>query len=143
MMTRADKVFTGVATVVVVAAVAWGIVLAGTPGQVRMRRYDAQRLDDLRAVHREIQALCVDPEDREALKRALPATLEELAEAAFYERIRLADPETGEPYRYRVVNETTYELCATFATERDADEEVFWNHGVGEKCFLVDALDGP
>jgi hypothetical protein len=47
------------------------------------------------------------------------------------------------PYAYTVLDGTTYELCAMFATERDSDVEVFWNHARGRQCFAVDALDPP
>ena len=70
-------------------------------------------------------------------------TLEEAANRSRNERVNPRDPETGEPYRYTVKNETTYELCATFARPRDWDSRVFWNHRAGAHCFTINVLDPP
>jgi hypothetical protein len=136
-------VFSVVLSVVVVGAVAWGVALVGTPGTARLQRFDQQRLEDLQTIFREVQSLCRDPDIKHELKRALPPTLDDLAVLARSERINLADPETRQRYEYTVKDATTYELCATFSTERDSDVAVFWNHPVGRHCFTVDALDPP
>lgn len=143
MTTKIHAVFSVASSVVVVVAVVWGAVLVGSPGTARLQRFDQQRLDDLQTIFREIQSLCQDPDIKQELKRALPNTLDELAVLARSERINLTDPETGERYVYTVKDATTYELCATFSLERDADVEVFWNHPSGRHCFTVDALDPP
>ena len=117
--------------------------LVGSPATARLRRFDQQRLNDLQTIFREVQSLCQDPDIKHELKRALPATLDELAVLARTERINLTDPETKERYLYRVKDGTTYELCATFSMERDSDVEVFWNHPSGKHCYTVDALDPP
>ncbi|MCP3981453.1 MAG: hypothetical protein GY716_19310 [bacterium] len=143
MTTKVHMVFSVVFSMVVVGAVVWGVALVGTPGTARLQRLDRQRLEDLQTIFREVQSLCRDPDIKDELKRALPATLDELAALARSERISLADPETGQRYVYTVKTETTYELCATFSLERDSDAEVFWNHPPGTHCFTVDALDPP
>ena len=144
MKSRFHAVSAVVATLVVGAAVAWGFVLVGSPATRRLERFDEQRLQDLQTIAREIQRLCVDNVDgKETLKKPLPQTLEEVARRAEYEQIALQDPETGEPYRYTVKNENTYELCATFSLEHDADIDVFWNHPAGKHCFTIDVLDPP
>ncbi|MBT8486455.1 MAG: hypothetical protein HKO59_09455 [Phycisphaerales bacterium] len=143
MTTRIHTVFSVVFSVLVIGAVVWGVALVGTPGTARLQRLDRQRLADLRTIFREVQSLCQDPDLKDELKRALPATLDDLATLARSERINVADPVTSEPYVYVVTSETTYELCATFALERDSDVDVFWNHPPGRHCFTVDALDPP
>jgi hypothetical protein len=143
MTKRTHVIFSVVMSMVVVATVVWGVVVVGTPGTVRLRRFDHRRMEDLQTISREIQSLCHDPDIKDRLKRALPATLDELAAIARSERISLTDPETGQPYLYEVKDGTTYELCATFALVRDSDLEVFWNHPAGPHCFTVDALDPP
>jgi hypothetical protein len=57
--------------------------------------------------------------------------------------LSLKDPETGQPYTYRVTGKTTYELCATFSLERKSEQNVFWNHPAGEHCFTINVLDPP
>jgi hypothetical protein len=143
MMTRVHLVFSLVFSMVVIGAVVWGVALVGTPGTARLQRLDRQRLEDLHTIFREVQSLCRDPDIKDELKRALPATVDELAAMARSERISLVDPETRERYQYTVKDGTTYELCATFSLERDSDVEVFWNHPSGRHCFTVDALDPP
>jgi hypothetical protein len=143
MTTRIHSFFSVAASLVVVVAIVWGVVLVGSPGTARLLRFDRQRLNDLRTISREIQSLCHDPDIKDELKRALPGTLDELAALARFERINLTDPETGQHYVYTVKDGTTYELCATFSLERDSDVEVFWNHSSGRHCFSVDAFDPP
>ena len=143
MTTRIHAVFSVVSSMVVVVAVVWGVAVVGTPGTARLQRFDQQRLADLQTIFREVQSLCQDPDIKDELKRALPATLDELATLARSERINLTDPETGQRYVYTVKDATTYELCATFSSERDSDVEVFWDHPSGRHCFTVDALDPP
>ncbi len=144
MMTQRIHASISVAlTIVVLAAIVWGIALVGSPGSARIRRFDDQRLRDLQTIFREIQSLCQDPDIKNELKKPLPRTLDELAALARSERINLVDPETGDRYLYRISDETTYELCATFSSERDSDIDVFWNHPAGHYCFTVDALDPP
>jgi hypothetical protein len=84
-----------------------------------------------------------NPNKKGALKRPLPKTLEEATQRALDERVNPRGPKTGEPYRYSIKNETTYELCATFARRHDADERVFWNHPAGTHCFTINILDPP
>ncbi len=143
MTARIHTMFSVASTLVVAVAVVWGFVLVGSPGTTRLQRLDQRRLDDLQTIFREIQSLCHDEDIKDTLKRRLPQSLDELATLARRERINLSDPETGQPYRYAVTSETTYELCATFTLPRDSDSNVFWNHPAGERCFTINALDPP
>ncbi len=143
MKTSAHAAFSVASSVVVVVAVVWGVALVGSPGTARLQRFDQQRTADLQTIFREIQSLCQDPDIKDALKRALPISLDELAAIARSERINVTDPQTGERYIYAVRSEITYDLCATYSLERDSDAEVFWNHPPGRHCFTVDALDPP
>jgi len=141
MSPRIHAAFAIVASVVVASAVAWGFVLVGSPAARRLERFDEQRLQDLQTIAREIQSMVVDPNKKGRLKESLPKTLEEAAKRARNARVNPRDPETGEPYAYTVKNETTYELCATFAQRRDWDSRVFWNHPAGAHCFTINVLD--
>lgn len=143
MTPRIHAAFAVFASVVVAFAVAWGFVLVGSPATRRLERFDEQRLADLRTIAREIQGMVEDPNEKGTLKGALPKTLAEAATKARSERVHLRDPETGEPYAYTVKNETTLELCATFARSRDSDWDVFWNHPAGRHCFTINVLDPP
>ena len=143
MTWRFHAVFAVFATALVAFAIAWGFMLVGSPGTRRLERFDEQRLQDLKAIVREVHAMVVDADKPPSLKGPLPKTLEEIVERARTERIKLNDPETGEPYRYLVTNETTFELCTTFTQVRNSDSSVFWNHPAGTHCFTINVLDPP
>jgi hypothetical protein len=137
------RIFAILATLSVVASVAWGFTIVGSPDTRRQERMDDRRLEALRDIQREIQELLIDPEEPGVLRRALPASLDELAAAARDRKIEQVDPETLLPYEYRVLSGSTYELCAVFQFARDAKRAVFWNHPAGRCCFRIDVLDPP
>jgi len=137
------RVFALVATLAVIGSIVWGFMIVGSPDTRRHERMDERRLDALQEIQQEIQELVVDPDVPGELRAALPQTLEELATRARMRKVEPDDPETGTPYTYRVLTESTYELCATFALARDARRQVFWNHPAGEHCFTVDVLNPP
>jgi hypothetical protein len=143
MTFRIHVIFAVVASFVVAFAVAWRFSLVGSPAARRLERFDERRLQDLRTIAREIQSMVENRNKRGTLKEPLPRTLEEAAQRARDERLNPRDPETNEPYRYRIKDETTFELCATFARARDNDARVFWNHPAGTHCFTVNVLDPP
>ena len=121
----------GVATVVVIAAIVAGITALGPPSEERARRLDTRRVSDL-------QRLSSAIEYYQRQKGTLPSSLDELSVLSNV-RVDLRDPERGEPYGFRVVDERRYELCAIF--DRDAKEEQvsyggqFWAHRAGSHCF--------
>ena len=143
MSPRVHAAFAIVASVVVASAVAWGFVLVGSPATRRLERFDEQRLQDLQIIAREIQSMVEDPNKKGRLKEALPKTLEEADQRSRGKRVNLRDPETGDPYLYTLKSDTSYELCATFARQRDWDSRVFWNHPAGARCFTINVLDPP
>ena len=134
------RIFFTVATLAVAATIAWGFVLVGSPGSRRIDRFDEQRVQDLQTIQQEIETLCVAPDKKEELKGPLPKTLEEAASRAQNRRLSLTDPETGEPYGYRVTGESNFELGATFARPRTSDYSVAWDHPAGEHWFKIDVL---
>jgi len=143
MTLRIHVAFAVAASVVVAFAVGWGFFLVGSPATRRLERFDERRLQDLQTIAREIQSMVENPNKKGTLKESLPRTLEDAARRARDERLNPRDPETGDPYVYRIKNESTYELCATFARKRDSDSGVFWNHPAGTHCFTINVLDRP
>lgn len=124
------------AGVVVVAAVVGGLVIVGGPGEARLEKLDTARRDDLRTIEHAVAEVW-DRTD------ALPPSLDSLRAADRLRPEDLADPETGASYDYRVLSDSTYELCATFA--RASDDRERWlhdrsaidAHGAGRHCFTV------
>ena len=127
-----------VVTAIVMAAVIGGIILLDSPAQERLRRLDERRVTDLRELSYAVDLYWT----REG---SLPPTLEELSSAPGV-FVELFDPETRQPYEYRVLGETTYELCAVFARdtatdEREAPFRSLWSHGPSRQCFQLEAQD--
>jgi hypothetical protein len=148
MSSKLQWVFGLLAGSIVAVAIASGFVILGSPMTERLRRLDERRVDDLRAIRDAVERMVVErKEDELRLKRALPATLDEVA--AFVEteeyrqQVRLTDPQTGAKYEYRVTGESAFELCATFSLSREEERDMFWNHPAGRHCFTVDVLERP
>ena len=125
------KTLVAVATTLVVVSIIAGVILVGSPAQGRLQRLDAGRIEDLRGIMVAMDTFWIRNE-------RLPASLEELMEDPRVQANNL-DPGSGESYDYDLVDEETYELCATF--DRESPEPArrtsadFWSHGVGRQCF--------
>jgi len=123
-----------VAVAAVAAAVAAGLVLMESPSDSRARRVDERRVNDLVQLERDVEVY-------RSRHGAPPTSLDDLAVEAGLGR-RRTDPESGEPYGYRAVDDTHVELCADFVTETPepagTGEDRFWAHGRGRQCFTVD-----
>jgi len=136
---RAQQVGIGAAVVVLIAIIS-GFFIMGTPGEVRLMRFDSEKVSNLQDIQWQIVNYWQQ-------KEALPATLEELEDPISGYGIP-TDPQTGESYTYNVVGPTSFQLCATFNTvsnEKLASEampvraygsiEGNWQHEAGEVCF--------
>jgi hypothetical protein len=128
------RAFPYVVGTAVVAAIVSGLFLIGSPFAERARRLDLIRVEDLRQLTRAIDLYWKG-------EGKLPASVDALASvpnASFRSKM---DTYTGEPYSYRALDGSRYELCATFEAE-EVDSEYgdrFWAHGAGRKCFELDA----
>jgi hypothetical protein len=65
------------------------------------------------------------------------------AARATVRELNLADPDTGEPYAYHVTGETSYELSAQFALQRDKTQDPFWNHPAGRHGYTFKLQSPP
>jgi len=137
--------FGGAACGIVLLTLVWGFVVTGSPGRARLHRLDERRVGDLQDIRNEIENISLGPlryrpvEERR-LQRPIPATLREVAASAQQRRPDIHDPETGEEYGYSVIDETRFELCATFRLPRDTELAPVWNHPAGRHCFEFDVL---
>jgi len=125
--------------ILVVITIASGFQIVGTPMELRSRKQDAVRVQDLQSIQWQVVNYWQQ-------KEVLPTTLDQLKDPISGAVIPV-DPTTGEPYKYQRVGAMTFKLCATFATENaqqnpnltvpkepnGLDEN--WQHGVGEICF--------
>lgn len=136
--------------VLVLAAIAFGFSVFGSPATQRALRFDAERVSDLQM----IQSFIIS--DWQA-KNTVPASLSALNDPTRGVEVPL-DPKTAESYQYEKLGATSFKLCATFEREstktgiaaRYPTSPVkvynssgsgpfvggeYWDHSVGITCF--------
>lgn len=101
-------------TILVLIVSGVGLYLAGSPGENRSVRYDEIRLRDLDRLKNAIDSYYQD-------NYQLPTTISQLLSNRVktdlpYIKKEPKDPQSKAGYVYRIIDETKYELCATFAT---------------------------
>ena len=121
-------------TIIMLAGIISGLVLAGSPKHARDLRLDKQRVSDLSSLSRNIDEYAID-------NKVLPENLDVLPK--YFHNSSITDPETEKEYVYKVLNDTKYQLCAEFKTETDNNDGMtlykmnpdLWNHNKGTHCF--------
>ncbi len=138
-----NKKYGSVATVAVLASFIYGLILAGSPGTERLRKIDAQRVNDIRTIAEATLDLVYGP-DRWSKPvssgplKALPKSLDEIAAQSERQRVAVIDGE-GNPYIYSVVDRTHFSVCTVFSFENREQYAPFWDHPSGKHCFTFDA----
>ncbi len=136
------KAFLGAGAAIVVVAFVWGLLIVGTPAYGRQQRFDALRLTGIRTMVSTIDNITrggkYDVASSELPIVPLPKTVAEIQERGSIDRVITLDPETSEPYEYRVTGASTYEICATFSLPLDEKIDEYWNHPAGRHCYAVD-----
>ena len=136
---RARSVSLGVA-VAVVAAIVSGFFIMGTPGEVRLYRYDTEKASDLQNIQYQVVNYWQQ-------KEALPDTIDQL-EDPLSGWTSPRDPQTGDMYEYEKTGDLSFRLCATFNAESQglSQSEAMpvraygtlegnFQHGAGRECF--------
>jgi len=129
------------ASIVVLAAIVCGFVIAGSPFHARLERLDAERIGHLQTLQSQILYFWQQ-------KSRLPKTLDELKDpiSGF---IPPTDPDTHAAYEYKTTGTLSFDLCATFDLAIEVSEPgkpvpyreypgMFgenWEHSVGYYCF--------
>lgn len=134
----------------VALSVVLGFLAGGSPQTARELSLDRTRADHLNSLSNCVRSYA------ESLG-ALPTNLDQLRQSSQfgYCSLSTSDPETGEPYTYRVITPSRvegagrvgeFELCATFA-QATSDENrglygemgVWYQHSAGRSCDIVTA----
>src|SRR3989344_4996088 len=97
-------VYTGIA--VVLAAIIAGFIVAGSPQQERLRRFDQERLNHLQILQSEIISYWTN-------KNKLPENLNLLEDSIRGFRVP-TDPQNGGEYPYQITGPLSFSICATF-----------------------------
>lgn len=130
-------------SLVLVAAISASFFIVGSPAELRARKFDEQRVQNLQMIQSEIINYWTQKED-------LPETLDDLKDS-ISGFTPPSDPETGKPYEYEPAGPLSFSLCAIFKTKTrgGAGEEKTqaparfyydpyqnnWNHEAGRVCF--------
>lgn len=116
---------------VVVAAIVAALLTVGGAGKARLERLDRERIADLDRIALELASAWTPPPLPSLEAYRLPLSEDDLT-----------DPATGEPYGYRPLSDSTYELCATFALTSTAlgprpPRSPLGPYEAGRHCFVV------
>lgn len=130
--------------VLVLAAIIAGFFIIGSPQDIRLMRYDEQKVADLQNMQYQLLNYWQQ-------KESLPEELA-LLNDPLVGYIVPFDPQSGESYQYEITGPLSFTLCATFnrKTPDTAGQGEFpaysraypgmpidenWQHGAGEECF--------
>jgi len=120
---------------VVVAAVGTGLRIIGKPSEQRLMRLDERRVMDLRSLASAVNRY-------RSQRQRLPEHAEEVIDGQITTRLPL-DPESQQPYDYRMIDAEHYELCATFSRRSREPPDDFWFHEAERRCFSLGADQDP
>ena len=137
MRARYVQIAAGIA---VVLSIVSGFLIMGTPSQVRLQRFDSQKVNDLQNIQYQVVNYWQQ-------KQKMPMALTEVEDPISGYTMPL-DPQTSESYRYEVTGAMSFKLCATFnanssdvaggqtmAIRAYGSIDGSWDHGMGEVCF--------
>ncbi len=137
-----SKISAIAASLLVLLAIVIGFSVIGSPLTQRLIKQDQMKVSDLQNISNQVKEYY-----RTSAK--LPATLSEVTSVYSY-GLPTTDRESGVPYTYRVIDTTTFELCATFNKNSENTQEssptylrapgyddygVWSRYKVGESCF--------
>ncbi|MES2931126.1 MAG: DUF5671 domain-containing protein [Patescibacteria group bacterium] len=102
---KAGLVSSSILAMALVSVVA-GFFIIGTPGEIRMMRFDEQKVMDLQSIQYQVMNYY---QQKEELPESLAALNDPIS--SFMTPV---DPQSGAAYQYRVTSALTFELCAAF-----------------------------
>lgn len=136
------KIFVGIVTLCVVAGIVTAFFVVGSPSTERARRMDLQRVNNLQQITYALDSYYYN-------KSTIPENLKDLQGVQDIYIESVVDPKTLEPYAYRKLDATRYELCATFELDGNSSPDgrtpvavpyggpydKMWQHVSGTQCY--------
>lgn len=138
---RGVMVFVWGAVAFVIAVIAAGFVVAGSPQSQRLLRFDERRVNDLSLIQSQIVTYWQN-------NNVLPRNLDQLRNDIYGFSVPV-DPKTGQPYEYQITGDLKFKLCANFETSSQKSKlgregampvvypfkNETWDHRQGSVCF--------
>lgn len=145
LKTLRTRLFLVFISVICLGTVSAGLTVIESPATMRLKKIDEQRISDLREIILRANDIYSD-------SQSVPSNLEELQKQS-EPRIKIVDPETGQPYGYRRIDSSSIEVCATFLASNKVSfrsaRSVYFNsrshplvHDIGYHCFEFNLKDG-
>ena len=136
--TNIQRALLAAVVVLVIACLGYSMFLLGTPGEQRSLRLDDQRKSNLINIAHNVDLYW-------ELNGHLPESFGDMS-GQRYSISSIHDPDTNEPYEYRIQGDNVYELCAFFSTDSSESKIAYgtfsdkaWDHGEGRHCFQLEA----
>ncbi len=110
------------------------LFLVESPSEARDKKLDTQIINDFNSLEGGISQFYKN-------NSRLPENLQELkTEVVFITEENLMDSQTEQAYRYKILNNNEYELCAEFRTSNlDDNQNIYrkttWSHDKGDQCI--------
>lgn len=126
-------VFASIIGIVTIITALISLSVIDSPSQARLKALDSERIADLNYLSSNITMYNTQNSN-------LPTKLDDIP----YLDYRTKDVVNGQPYEYKKIDATTYELCAVFDTVWDdktdtsnlcCNAESFRHHDKGRYCF--------
>lgn len=138
LLSRVPTILAGILLAVMLGSVIAGFFIIGTPATQRKRRFDEQRVQNLQMMQNQVINYWTQ-------KGALPSDISFLNDS-ISGFVTPTDPKTNQAFGYRIINQSTFELCADFETVNDNSKSMLegqyydsfnqnWNHRAERTCF--------
>jgi type II secretory pathway pseudopilin PulG len=146
MMPRLNnKILVIVVCLAVAIVLIGGFMLAGSPQTARQQQIDMIRSNNLMQISSLVDSY-------QSQTKTLPSDLSALYQAT-NDTTGFVDPASLQPYEYTAKGDTSFELCAVFDRESQADANGylaqpsglpnFYQHSAGRTCFTVNIPTAP
>ncbi len=122
--------------VITVGALIFSFFFVESPTQARARIHDSTMLDQFTQIDSAISTYYTK-------NSKMPTSLDQLIQDAPYLSMsNFKDPLSGKPFDYKKIDDSNYQLCATFMTDNhDANNQLTytyadrWPHAIGYQCL--------
>lgn len=139
---KLNQIFAWATAILVIASVALGFFIIGTPTKQRAYRFDEQRIQNLQTIQNEVLNYWQQ-------KQTLPNQLTALEDSISGFKVPV-DPDTKAVYEYKITGDLAFDLCADFKTVSNNANNIYkgdmyampngdfqqnWGHQAERTCF--------